>query len=273
MACYNRNLSDMKLNKTIATIVILSLFSCKSKTPDQTQKPNAKTNLEVKANEQKEAAVVVPFFKASGNNGSWSATVSPKSITIKTSEKTEELTFPYKTPLHATEAKLRVFRSASDSNEIEITVTDQPCNDNVDNEPYRYEIFVKLSEGNKENNLSGCGVFVADKSLNTVWTLEQLNGKTMTPENFGQELPYMDIHTEIGSFTGFGGCNRMKGTVGLFEPGTIFFSNVIATKMMCVGNNQERIFVKALQTATSYQINNNKFCLSNGTDVVLILKK
>ena len=245
------------------------MSSCKSKTTDKATPFDNKSS----ATEAVEIIKATPFFTASGNDNSWSAMVSAESITIKLAEISEEITFPYNAPLRASEAKLRVFRSTSGSNAIEITVSDQPCVTNAENEPYRNEIFVKLTQDGKARELSGCGVFASDKSLNTVWTLQQLNGKLVTPENFGQELPYIDIHTEIGSFTGFGGCNRMKGTVGLFEPGTISFSNVIETKMICVDGNQEGNFMRALRSATSYKLKNNMLYLYKETAVILIFKK
>ncbi len=263
----------MKLTNSIAVVLVFAILSCKSKTADSKQPTAAEKNPVVQSGESQAKEPSTPFLVASGDNASWTASVSSEKITIKTGDNIEALTFPYKTPLVATEAKLRVFRSTAGANTVEITVSDQACSTNVENEPYRYEIFITLTTGDQVQNLTGCGIFNSDKSLNTVWTLEQLNGITMTPDNFGQELPYIDIHTEIGSFTGFGGCNRMKGTVGLFEPGTILFSKVIATKMFCVAGNQESGFMKALQTATNYKIKNNKLHLYKGSDVVLIFKK
>ena len=262
----------MKLSNMITICLVVLMISCKSKTVN---KPTPIDNSITSTTQtvEKEVVKAIPFFIASGKDNSWSASVSAETITIKTGENTEEIIFPYHAPLRANEAKLRVFRSTSGTNAIEITVTDQPCSANIENEHERYEIFVKLTQDGIVTELSGCGVFAADKALNTVWTLQQLNGKMMTPENFGQELPYIDIHTEIGSFTGFGGCNRVKGSVGLFEPGTIRFSNVIETKMICVDGNQEGNFMRALQSATSYQIKSNMLFLYKETAVILIFKK
>jgi len=57
-----------------------------------------------------------------------------------------------------------------------------------------------------------------------------------------------------------------------FEKGLLRFTNIITTKMMCQ-NNKEDEFLKALKSATSYKIENNRLWLSNPDKLLVVFKK
>lgn len=109
-------------------------------------------------------------------------------------------------------------------------------------------------------------------TLNTVWMVQQIKTLRVKASDFGQELPYMDLHTDIASFTGFAGCNRMKGNLVNYND-QLKFSDVITTKMMCTPENRERDFLSALSAANRYEIHDNMLYLFNGKEVQLIFVK
>ena len=255
----------------LLTAFLLISMSCKTNTA--TVQPSKDVPNVVSETDKPKGENAPVFFTASGADDSWTINMSSQSIILKSSDASDPLSFPYSPPLNATESKLKIFRSRIGTNSIEISVTNLKCDSDINNKNNNYQVLVNFVRNGEVKKLTGCGNFTSDKALNTVWTLHQLNGKPVTPDNFGQELPYIDIHTEIGSFTGFGGCNGMKGSVALHEPGAISFYDVISTKMMCLEGNQENAFMRAFQSANQYQIKNGNLYLSKGKEVVLVLKK
>jgi len=59
-----------------------------------------------------------------------------------------------------------------------------------------------------------------------------------------------------------------------FERGLLRFTNVATTRMACLnGGENEREFLKALQSSTGYRIANNRLTLFNPDKELLIFKK
>ena len=71
---------------------------------------------------------------------------------------------------------------------------------------------------------------------------------------------------------GFAGCNRMNGKV-FFENGLLRFNNVITTEMACGLNNKENEFLKALQSTTTYKVENMRLTLTNPSGVEVVFRK
>ena len=256
----------MKVRILIAVLGIIS-FSCGSKkTLPQKKETVVEKPVPVKSD---------PFFKATGTEPLWSVEISKSEIIFTSVNESENFSVPYAAPILAADANVKLYRSKSDTAEIEITVSQGNCSDGMSDKTYSYTTKVGLKRvGVTEyQNLSGCGNYVVDKRLNTAWTLQQLNGKSITKEDFGQELPYIDFHTEIATFTGFGGCNRINGKVMISDLNLIRFVDVVSTRMMCLGSNKETDFMRALQSATHFELKDSKLILLNGGQTTLVFTK
>jgi heat shock protein HslJ len=90
--------------------------------------------------------------------------------------------------------------------------------------------------------------------------------------DFKKQQPYLEINAKEKTFMGSGGCNAINGK--LFSEDTLLrFTNVISTRMMCPASNIETDFLKALQSTTTFKIENNSLILTNPNDVKLVFKK
>ena len=74
------------------------------------------------------------------------------------------------------------------------------------------------------------------------------------------------------SFSGFAGCNGMSGQL-FYEKELLRFTKIITTMMYCGDTNKEREFLKALNSATKYTIENNRLTLSNPSKELMVFKK
>ena len=81
----------------------------------------------------------------------------------------------------------------------------------------------------------------------------------------------MEIYAST-NILGFAGCNQMNGSL-FFEKGLLRFSNIATTRMMCEPHNKENEFLKALQSTTTYKLENNRLWLSNPSGLQLVLRK
>ncbi len=255
----------MKVSILFAAVLV-SVFSCGKKVVPQKTEAVVEKSVAVKSE---------PFFKAIGTEPFWNVSISNNEISYTSINESENITVPYVAPIAAAEANVKLYRSKSDSHAIEITISQGKCGDGMSDKTYDYSVKAGIKRVGETDYkyVNGCGNYIIDKRLNTVWTLLELNGKPVTKDDFGQELPYIDIHTDVASFTGFGGCNRIKGKVNFLSQNSINFGEVIATKMMCLENNKESIFLRVLQSATHFTLKDNKLSLMKGNEIVAVLTK
>ena len=113
---------------------------------------------------------------------------------------------------------------------------------------------------------------IASGDLNGNWVLFSLNGDKANVENFRERLPFINIDTKEKKFTGFGGCNQIFGQI-ISEKGLLSFSNIAQSKMLCAPPNKEGEFLKALQSTTNFEINNDQLILSNPDKKIMVFQK
>lgn len=75
-----------------------------------------------------------------------------------------------------------------------------------------------------------------------------------------------------GKVSGIGACNRFTGTYTLVGTKLDVADDLVATRMMCLGENRENEFFAALRTADSYSIDGERLMLIQVGDVVAIFE-
>jgi heat shock protein HslJ len=103
------------------------------------------------------------------------------------------------------------------------------------------------------------------------WTLIEL--KTVPVQLSGTEkdanLLFVPSQKQ---FNGTGGCNRISGSYEIAKRGSIKFSNVMSTKMMCNDQKFEDRFLEVLNEVDGYVVENNRMLLKKGKEVVMRLR-
>src|SRR5690606_41789236 len=79
--------------------------------------------------------------------------------------------------------------------------------------------------------------------------------KVMNVDTFDRN-PFFSVTTSDNSIKGSTGCNRFFGTIKM-EDETIQITNVGSTKMMCAKMDAENAFIDAINSTTSYKIEND----------------
>jgi heat shock protein HslJ len=260
------------MKKWIPSVVIILLFvSCKSSATAQQEV--LKTEPTQAYKQQMENLDQAIYFRGIGNEPEWSLKIAPETIEF-TSLKPgfESFKSPHVEPVRAMDANVKGYRVVTESGKMNIQIMQQECTNAMSGEKFRYKIKLEITKNTTTATFYGCGSYVTDPRLHDIWVLEKLNTNSVSVSDFRKELPMLEINSSTNNFIGFAGCNRMNGTI-FFERGLLRFTNIITTRMACPGNNKEAEFLKALQSATTYQVENLKLTLSNPAGEKLVFKK
>ena len=92
------------------------------------------------------------------------------------------------------------------------------------------------------------------------WKLIELDGNSVEEGTSAKE-PHIILDVNASRFHGNAGCNTISGSYQLTEPGRITFSQVVATRMMCLDMTIENKFLKTFDTADSYTVKNDTLTL------------
>jgi heat shock protein HslJ len=255
----------------VLMIIVLVMMSCK--TASTTSKEVVKTEPTPAYKQQMENLEQGIYFRGTGNEPEWSLKISEKTIEF-TSLKPgfESLSGNHLEPIRVMDANVKMYRVATESGTMNIQIMQQECVNTMSGEKFPYSVRIEITKNNNSTNLSGCGIYITDPRLHDIWVLEKLNGKTVSTTDFIKEVPNLEINSSSNNFLGFAGCNRMNGTI-FFERELLRFTNIITTRMACPGNNKESEFLKALQSATSYKVENMRLILSNPSGEKMVFKK
>lgn len=239
-------------------ILVLTILSCKTTSVSNTAVVNDTEKL--------------PYFKASGTEPFWSILISEDKIVYKTPE--DSIIMPHSQPILAMDSNVKLYKVKTESAQFNIQISQQECANQMSGEisPYKVSVEFRKNPNSEFEKINGCGQYITDYRLHDIWVLEELNGKTISKEDFSNEFPMMEIYASTNKFSGFAGCNRMNGSL-FFEKEKLRFINIATTKMMCTNANKEADFIKALQSVTTYSIGENRLILSNPSGKKIVLKK
>lgn len=213
------------------------------------------------------------YFKASGTEPFWSLTVSEKMIKFKTPG--DSILTPHAEPVYAQDANVKSYLLHTELAEVKIHINQGECVNTMSGmvSPYSVTVEHKKGRATEFTKVEGCGEYITDYRLHDIWVLEKLKGSEVSKEDFGKELPYIEINSGANTFFGTTGCNRINGQL-FFEKNKLRFVKVATTKMMCKSDGKkEQEFLEALNSTVSYSIADNRLTLSNPDDVLLVFKK
>ncbi|WP_338732057.1 META domain-containing protein [Mangrovimonas cancribranchiae] len=211
------------------------------------------------------------YFNAQGTEPFWSLKISEKGITLNILE--DSITTPHTTPVRAQDANIKHYNLETELTEMVIKISQKECVNTASglSSPYSVTVDYKRGKETTFTKLNGCGTYITDYRLHDIWVLETLHNETVTTADFKKKLPSIEINTTTNTFSGYAGCNTMRGAL-FYEKNLLRFTDIITTKMMCA-NNKENDIIKALKSATNYSIKNNRLHLFNPNEELLVFKK
>ena len=108
----------------------------------------------------------------------------------------------------------------------------------------------------------------------TVYLMNNNRGNNITPpQGTNYHIPAKPSISFYGAnetFSGFTGCNKISGRYAMSGKNSISFQNAEpSTKMVCIGDFDENIFLDALHSVNAFKSTGDQLELMNGDKVVL----
>ena len=255
-------------------ILIITFFLLNSCKPLSNSEKETKENVagEKVSDEEDDSTV---YFKATGNEPFWGIEIG-KEKTVFTSliQGKEKVVFSSVEPLKSMDTNIKTYKLKNETSSAIILIQQTECQNSMSGfiSPYKVTVEIKKNSDTDFIKLEGCGKYITDYRLHDIWVLESLKGSKVFTTDFQKELPGIEIYAEENRFMGFGGCNSISGTL-FYEKDLLRFTNITSTLMACLKGNKEDEFTKALQTTTTYSIEDNRLSLSNSSGKQLLVFK
>ncbi|MCW3111568.1 MAG: lipase [Segetibacter sp.] len=87
------------------------------------------------------------------------------------------------------------------------------------------------------------------------------------------ERPSISFYGLNETFSGFTGCNKYSGRYKITGNKIILLDGAASTKMVCIGEYDEKDFLNTLKKVNSFRTNNGKLELMDGNDVLLAFSR
>ncbi|QSW88197.1 META domain-containing protein [Flavobacterium endoglycinae] len=215
------------------------------------------------------------YFKGTGNEPFLGIKIGNEEIVFTSLiPGKEKISFPSVEAIRTMDANVKMYKVSNETTSATITIQQLDCQDSMSGaiSPYSVKVEIKNNSELEAKKLSGCGKYLTDYRLHDIWVLEELNGYKVFATDFQKEFPRMEINSTENQFMGYGGCNSITGQI-FFEKDLLRFTKVVSNLMACPQGNKESEFLKALQSTTTYSIENNQLTLSNPSGKLIVFKK
>lgn len=124
-----------------------------------------------------------------------------------------------------------------------------------------------VTTGNADEGFTGD----VDVRLNDIYVLESFEGVEAKRDDYMKDLPRLEFSIKEMRYHGTTGCNNLFGSFTAGSEG-IRFGPAGMTRMMCPGNYEQK-FIKALNEADRYKIEDMRLSLYAGDRLLMVLKK
>lgn len=186
----------------------------------------------------------------------------------------DSLRLPIPTPSQAQDAPVLRYRAATAAGELEVTIAQRPCPNDMSGEVLPYAVTVRARTAARPDirEFAGCGRYLGDYRLHDIWALESLDGQAVVAAQFAQDKPRLELNLTSRQALGFSGCNGFGGSLTMERAG-LKFGTLLGTMLACPALAFEQKFLRALSGQSfSYQLENRRLTLKNRVNT-LVFKK
>jgi uncharacterized membrane protein/heat shock protein HslJ len=212
------------------------------------------------------------YFKASGTEPFWGLEITDENFRFTSVGKGfETFNAPHTEPIRAMDANVKRYRSMPDLGEMKIQIAQIPCTDDMSGKENKYQVTVELKRGIDQDFkiFKGCGNYVTDYRLHDIWMLEEINGQSINVTQYDKERPRIEINAEQNTFLGSTGSHDINGKI-FFERGLLRFIDIAVPQNL---NAAEKDFIKNIQSATNYKLEDYRMVLFNPSGELLKFRK
>ncbi len=210
-------------------------------------------------------------FTASGNEPFWSLEIDfNKYMHFKTLAGFE-ITTPVPEGVKAMDANVTRYAAQTEQGVLTVQIAKQECINDMSGKKSEYNVSIDVKNNTDKNytTYKGCGNYITDYRLHDIWALEEMNGQPIDVQQYGKERPRIEINSSQNTFMGSAGSHEISGKI-FFEKGLLRFTDIAVPENLTPAENG---FLKNLQSATGYTLENNRLLLFNPGGELLKFKK
>lgn len=210
-------------------------------------------------------------FTASGNEPFWSLQIDFNKYMHFKTVSGFEITTPVPEGVKAMDANVTRYAAQTEQGLLTVQIAKQECINDMSGKKSDYNVTVDVKSNTDKNytTYKGCGSYITDYRLHDIWVLEEINGQPVNVQQYGKERPRIEINSSQNSFIGYTGSHDINGKI-FFERSLLRFTDVTAPQDL---SKAEKGFIKNLQSATGYKLENNRLVLFNPAGELLKFKK
>ncbi len=213
-------------------------------------------------------------FYARGNEPFWSLDMDFDRQFRFSAMNDMNLSTPPAENLPASDAGTIRFQVKTESAELLVSLSNQPCTDSMSGQRFDYAVDVQVKRPADQNyrQFKGCGDYIPDMRLTDIWIVEQVEGKALPPAWFMKGLPTLELSAKERRLTGHDGCNRIGGSFST-QRHAITFTRLISTRMFCPAPEDVPAIGSLLSEKTyNFEFVGNRLYLKNNGRIILTLK-
>jgi heat shock protein HslJ/uncharacterized membrane protein len=175
-------------------------------------------------------------FYATGNEPFWNLAIDFDKEMVLSRMGEDDIKTLTGEETRAMDANVIQFASKTDSVHLVVEITEGLCQDTMADEqrPFKVKVKYKLFESDEFTEVTGCGNYLADPRLHNIWAMTSLNGNGLSPDDFPNGVPRLELFTREGRVLGFDGCNTFRGSFYV-KDARIHFGLMASTMMACEG--------------------------------------
>ncbi len=210
-------------------------------------------------------------FTASGNEPFWSLEIDFNKYMHFKTPGGFEITTPVPEGVKAMDANVTRYAAQTEQGLLTVQISKQECINDMSGKKSDYNITVDVKSNTDKNytTYKGCGNYITDYRLHDIWMLEDMNGQTIDVQQYGKERPHIEINSSQNTFMGSAGSHEISGKI-FFEKGLLRFIDIAVPQNL---SDAEKRFIKNLQSATGYTLENNRLLLFNRSGELIKFRK
>ena len=210
-------------------------------------------------------------FAATGNEPFWFVELDgDKQMFFKVIDGPELTALAEKEEQSGSRMMPRHYTARLGGKEVRLELTHKTCTDGMSGATSNWSARAVFTENGRSTVYQGCGDFLGNYQLESVWLLRQIDGVQIKPEDFPDGVPAIEFEMDEKRVSGFAGCNRFFGNFQLAGQ-ELMLGEMGSTMMACPSNNMklEGQFLEALSgQKLTYNLQGNTLRLSGSHTLV-----
>lgn len=204
-------------------------------------------------------------FYATGNEPFWNLSMDfSQNFKFETAEGVL-ISSPPVDVIRAMDADVRLYKTNSESGFLDITLSRDNCIDNMSGFEQNFTVRIRYKSSTQDDftEVKGCGNFVPNPRLHTIWALESSGNSTRS--DF-QQTPYIEINLQTRRLSGHNGCMEFRFSFSADENSSLITKEFTDDLMDCPDGQPVIDLMKHLSgSRLSYEFQERRLILKSRT--------